>query len=173
MGTLAAALLIVVLGSGPATAACAPLPPLRESLGEAQAAFVGMVVRTTDEDRKAVVNVESIWLGPRLPATVEVFGVPDVAGSAEVSLATSEDRTFETGERYLFVPENTQPPFSDNACTATTLYTDDVARLEPDGAISPAGSRSATWIGLLAALAIFGLWQTRRARRSAEAVKLD
>ncbi|MEA2446469.1 MAG: hypothetical protein QOK47_106 [Actinomycetota bacterium] len=168
---LALAATFVVAGAGPALAVCAPLPPLKESLGDARAAFVGRVARTTDDDRTATVVVESIWLGPRLPQTVEVTGVPETDNDTP-SLMTSEDRTYETGKRYLFVPENSAPPFHDNACTATTLYTEEVAALEPDGAIGPANSRSATWIGLIVALAVVGFWQTRRARRRAESIEV-
>lgn len=166
----ASALVIVVAMVAPALAACPSLPPLTESLGEASVAFVGTVARTSNDGRTATVSVDSIWLGPRLPQTVQVTGVPGAGGDTP-SLLTSEDRRFASGRTYLFIPENDRPPFEDNACTATTLYTDEVEALEPEGAIGPESSRSATWIGLLVALAVVGIWQARRARRYASEVK--
>ena len=173
---IAALVLVLVLSSStPAAAICASPPPLRDSLGEARAAFVGTVLETSNEDREASVRIESIWLGRLLPEVVEISGVPaGASGSPEVSLETSEDRMFEEGERYLFVPQNATPPFQDNACTATTLYTDEVAALEPEGAVAPdSGGQGPAWVFVVVALGAVGLWQVRRARRRTEEVEIS
>ncbi len=147
---------------------CAPLEgTLAERVEDARVVFVGTVSSIANEEREATVAVESIWIGPRLPETVVVSGAPDGATAAGAQVASSVDRTFERGTRYLFVPNDAAPPFKDDACTATTEYTAAVARLEPEGTIAPQSGTDLPWIGLLMVLFAVAFWQTRRARRKA------
>jgi hypothetical protein len=74
-----------------------------------------------------IVNVEERWKGADdLGASVEVRGAGDPGTS------TTIDRTYEL-RRYLFAVENGPGYLVDNACTATTPWTDALARLRPDG----------------------------------------
>jgi hypothetical protein len=162
------ALLSVMVMAPPASASCAPPQPLRDELGDAKVAFVGTVISTTNLERTALVNVEQIWLGRSLPETVEVRGGPVDDGTA-----TSNDRSFDEGERYLFVPMNATPPFRDDACSATQPFTPEVAQLTPEGALDPTRPGSVAWIVVIAALVGAGVWQLRRARRSAQSTAPD
>ena len=128
--------LLMLAGAGGAAASCVEPRPLPAVLDEAQSVFVGTVVFTWDGDRRARVHVESIWRGPVLPAYVEVHGSPAEGGS----MATSVDRTYKAGGRYLFALLGTTQPFSDNVCTATQPYTpalDAYAPANPQQPMSP------------------------------------
>jgi hypothetical protein len=103
--------------------------------------FVGMVVSTSDGGRRARVRVESIWKGGSLPAYVDVSG----SQASGPTTATSIDRTFESGWRYLFVPFNDRPPFQDNNCSATQPYTVGVAAYAPSDARPPSPYTPADW----------------------------
>jgi hypothetical protein len=123
------AAIVMALGApSPAFASCALRPSFPASLQGAQVVFVGTVTSASNGGRKATVQVEAIWYGPDLPAQVEVIGSPALNG------ATSIDRSFQPGVRYLFVPTNNQPPFQDNACSATQPYSPEMAAYAPDGA---------------------------------------
>ncbi len=136
--------------------ACVPTGTLAEQLQDAKVAFVGTVTETDDADTAATVAVESVWLGPQLPETVHIG-----AGAAP------EQRTFTPGRRYLFVPKDAEPPFADDACTATQIYTPAIAKLAPEGAIGPQSGGPSAWILVLVILLAVGFWQTRRARQRA------
>lgn len=134
MGIVLVALLLV-LASAPATtpalASCAPPRPIEESLLLADAVVVGTVTDLENGGRWAVVQVEERWRAPgSLPDTIEVRGGP------EPGAASSVDRVF-TGERYLFFLTGGPGYFVDNACSATTIWTDDLAAFRPSG-VSPA-----------------------------------
>jgi len=92
--------------------------------------FVGTVVYTSDQERVARVKVESIWRGPELPAYIDVHGSP-VSGPFT---ASSVDRHYQSGTRYLFVPVNANPPFDDNSCSLTQPYTADLVAYAPSDA---------------------------------------
>jgi hypothetical protein len=63
---------------------------------------------------------------------VTVSGTPD-----QRSAATSVDRTFTTGQRYLFVPSSPGSPFQDNNCSLTGLYSSQLDSLKPATSRSP------------------------------------
>lgn len=155
---------VVILSAMPASliptaaaASCARMPGQTPgSLTGAGVVFVGTVLSTANGDREAVVKVERIWRGPDMVTYVRVRGTPDPAGQA-----TSVDRTYQTGQRYLFAPENSSPPFDDNSCSGTQLYTSALAAQAPADARQPqpggdpgpaAPSYPQAWIGLLALL---------------------
>ena len=134
LGSLLVALLLA-LGPGsaatPALASCAPPRPIEESILQADAVLVGTVTHLENGGRWAVVKVEERWRGAEaLPDTIEVRGGP------EQGTSTSVDRVF-TGERYLLFLTKSPGYFADNACSATTVWTDDLAAFRPSG-VAPA-----------------------------------
>jgi hypothetical protein len=111
----------VALGS------CVGQPSLEEGLAQARVVFVGTVAFLENSNRWAIVNVEERWQGAdELGASVEVRGAGDPGTS------TTIDRSYEP-RRYLFAVEKGAGYLVDNACSATTLWTDALARLRPDG----------------------------------------
>lgn len=129
---------LVALALTPATASvarasCAVPPSVADQIQTAALVFVGNVVYTYDRDRVAHVKVESIWKGPTLPTYLDVHGSP-VSGSAR---ASSVDRTYQSGVRYLFVLYSAAQPLQDNDCSATQPYTSELAALAPPDARPP------------------------------------
>lgn len=127
--------LLLALGPGPSVApvlaACAPPRPIEESMVLADLVVVGTVTHTENGGRWITVRVEERWRAPdSLPDTIEVRAGP------EPGAATSVDRIFAQA-RYLFFLTSGPEYFVDNACTATTLWTEDLAALRPSG-VSPA-----------------------------------
>jgi hypothetical protein len=116
-----------------ASASCAALPgQIAGSFASAPVVFVGTVVSTSNGDREATVKIESIWRGPDMLSYVRVVGTPEPGAQA-----TSVDRTYQAGKRYLFVPENSSSPFQDSNCTATQPYTSALASQVPADARAP------------------------------------
>lgn len=157
-----------------AAASCAVLPGQTPgSFATAPVVFVGTVVSTANSGREATVKVESIWRGPDLLTYVRVIGTPEPAAQA-----TSVDRAYQAGQRYLFVPQNASSPFQDNNCSATQPYTSALASQAPADARAPqpggdpgqfSGLSLLPWIGagLILLLAVGGtvwLWRPRRRR---------
>lgn len=120
------AIAAVILASTSAAASCAAPPALGAHLAMADAVFVGTVVELSNADRTAVVSVEEIWYGPALDATVTVHGGPEHAG-----MATSVDRTYAAGRKYLFAVTVSEGLFEDNSCSATREWTPGLADLRP------------------------------------------
>jgi hypothetical protein len=157
-GLLVAAALAGI-AAAPAHAACAERPSPKEALASNDVVFAGRVIETAGGGRVAVVEVQSIWKGG------DIVGVTRVEGG-NVGSPTRDDRTFETGQEYVFFPGNDHPPFRDDRCSATTELTDTVARLEPDDARAPRSGRSNSFlVVLVAALVAAGVFQARRALR--------
>ena len=123
-----------IWGAGAAQASCAVLPgtTLAGQIDAAPTAFVGTVIATSNSDRVARVRVESVWKGAGVPTFVTVSGTP-----AQGSAATSVDRTFAVGRRYLFVPSTGSSPFQDNSCSATQAYSTQLDSLKPATAQPP------------------------------------
>lgn len=129
---------------GAALADCMAPPPVEEAAKTAAIVFVGTVTETTNRNSWAAVTVEEVWRGPDLPASVVIKGGPE--GNA----ATSVDRTFEVGVRYLFFPygeeDNALPGrggLADNSCTNTTPWTEDMVALRPADVRQPIGANPA------------------------------
>ena len=161
---------LALLQAGTALASCAPPPPLEDRLGDARVVFVGTVVDTSNLERNAGVRVEKIWLGERLPQQVEVHG-----GEQSANVASSADREWVDGRRYLFVLDDTTSPFEDEACSATTEYTDEVASLEPEGTVGPIASEPGSfspWILVGVGLVALAMLQARRAERRAHSIDI-
>lgn len=128
-----AALLAPLLLSfaAPALASCIQPVPIEEAIKSADSVFVGTVAGLSNNDRWATVAVEEVWTGPELAPIVEVRGGP--GGNA----ASSVDRSFLAGTRYLFLPFISEGVLQDSACSSTTQFTADLARLRPATAHPP------------------------------------
>jgi hypothetical protein len=161
-----------------ASASCAPLPPLRESLDAAEVVFIGTVAGVDYDGRLARFRVEEVWKG-EVGGSVLVNGGPSLedleqAEREGLGIATSVDRTFELGVRYLVVPYDvSHDVLADSSCSATQPYASDLDRFRPAGGeASPAGvdqtldaavpvqaTGGPSWqmIGLLAAVTAVGV----------------
>jgi hypothetical protein len=149
--------------AAPSHAACAEPPAPKEALASNDVVFAGRVIETAGRGRVAVVEVQSIWKGGN------ILGVTRVEGG-DVESLSRDDRTFETGQQYVFFPRNDRPPFRDDRCSATTVLTEAVARLEPDDARAPRSGRSNSFVVVLvAAIVAAGVFQARRALRPSPA----
>ena len=124
--------LALALLPGTAAASCIEFPPIEEHLAQAQVVLVGTVQAVTNQDRTAQVEVHEIWRGGDIPALVTVYGGPD-----DPNMATSTDRSYRPGIRYLFAVQALDGRLEDNGCTATQEWTDDLAALRPANATSP------------------------------------
>ena len=114
-----------------ALASCAATPSIADAVLFGDVVVVGSVVKLANDDRWATVRVEERWRGARdVPDTIEVHGGPEVTAS------TTSDRTFQP-TRYLFVLTPGDGFYVDNACTATQLWTPDLASYRPAG-VTPA-----------------------------------
>jgi len=109
--------------------------PGADPLADAGSVFVGTVVAIANQDRWAQVQVEEVWKGPDLPAAVEVRGSP----ADDPTAFTSVDRTYGIGVRYLFAGEPPAPFLSDNACSPTREWGDDLDAARPADAREPLG----------------------------------
>jgi hypothetical protein len=138
---LAAGALLVAVAIGiapgpaaaPALASCASPVPIADALQLADVVLVGTVTHAENGGRWVDVKVEERWRSAgSVPDVITVHGGPG-PGSA-----TSIDRAFGT-DRYLFFLTYGPGPeyYVDNACTATTIWTDDLAPYRPVG-VAPA-----------------------------------
>jgi hypothetical protein len=140
--------------------ACPSQPALADGLAQADVVFVGSVIFLENSDRWVIVNVEERWKGAgALGESIEVRGSGDPGSSTLI------DRTYEQ-QRYLFAVAKGEGHLVDNLCTATTPWSDALARLRPDGVEAAPGLAVASPIddvnmdvflpvvGLLAALGI-------------------
>ena len=135
-----AAILASVMSAVPPTTAalCVLLPPGADPLADAGSVFVGTVVAIANQGRWAQVQIEEVWNGPDLPATLEVRGSP----AEDPNAMTSVDRTYSVGVRYLFAGEPPAPFFSDNNCSPTREWGDDLDAVRPADARQPLGDSS-------------------------------
>jgi hypothetical protein len=149
---------VALLGlATPAKASCTDRPTPQEALESNEVVFVGQVLETVEEGRLAVVEVESIWKGE------DIIGVTQVEGGGGDS-PSRDDRTFETGQSYVFFPRNDEPPFRADGCTATTELTAGMTRLEPENAHAPESGRSnSLLVVVVVAIVAAGIFQARRA----------
>jgi hypothetical protein len=184
---LLAAVIAFLALTQPAAASCMTLPPLEKALAAAPLVFVGTANDTQHEGRTATFDVEEIWKGS-VGARVFVNGGPTIRemeraeANGQVA-ATSVDRTYEQGVRYLVVPFGAKGGvLTDNACSSTQPYTAQLASHAPSGAAPPESATSALaptssdeddaepWqfalvtLGMVALLAL-ALMIARRARR--------
>ena len=119
---------------------CEPPPPIEKAVFS-DLVFVGRVTDVANEGRSATVEVTEVWRGD-VPTPVIVNGGLDPTNLAE------DDRTFEVGVTYLFIPIQVdglgQGFVTDSVCSSTTPWTDDLARLRPAGVGQPLPVAAAT-----------------------------
>lgn len=134
---LAAAALLgvgMLWAPGQAAASCAVLPGAEAGWKLADAVFVGTVTSVANGGRWATVRVEEVWKGPDQPAEVVVRGGPGG------NVATSVDRTYEVGTRYLFAAGISDGNLVDNSCSATApVDTVDLGAIRPADVRAPVG----------------------------------
>ena len=134
----AVAALAFVLTPSAVLADCMMPPPVQEAAATNDVVFVGTVTETSNQNRWASVNVEEIWRGPELPATVIVRGGADAGAGGGIS---SVDRTYQAGVKYLFFPyADDQGNLADNTCTNTVEWSADLAQIRPATVRQPAGA---------------------------------
>jgi hypothetical protein len=143
-----AAIVVLLAMPGAALADCAMPPDIKTAATSADIVFVGSVTATANRNSWATVAVEEVWRGPDQPAEVVIMGGP--AGNA----ATSVDRTFEVGVKYLFFPyvsdlgneggagrlAGAESGLADNSCTSTTPWSAGLLELRPSDARAPIGA---------------------------------
>lgn len=132
------AMLAGLAAAGPVRASCAAPPGVAPpSFDDVDVVLVGTVLATAEAGRWASVVVDEVWRGPDLPGELLV------KGGEGGNMWTSIDRTYEVGVRYLFALSNGDDgTLRDNACSATTEWTDDLTTLRPADARSPKGETS-------------------------------
>lgn len=142
--TLVFGVVLATLGltAPPVVASCIAPVPLDQAVDGASSVFVGTVVELRSYDRFAVFDVEDVWKGD-LAEKVEVNGGPALASLEStdegVGLATSVDRTYRLGGRYLVVSYgfDRDDVLADSACSATREYTHDLIDFRPADAHAP------------------------------------
>jgi hypothetical protein len=141
----AAGVMLLLMVPSPALADCMPGSGLEQAIGESDLVFVGTVAAVRDEGRSATVQVTEVWRGAAVPALVEVLGGQDPARPME------DDRSFDAGVTYLFLPALLDGRLVDGACSATQPWSEALAALRPSDAHPPAAA-AATGTGLPEAL---------------------
>ena len=140
---LAGTITLLLVIASPAPASGAPPMPLTDAIGSSDLVLVGTVTSARSNNRIATVAVEDLWKGES-DAVIEVAGGPDAANRA-----TSVDRTYTVGTRYLFFifepvahgsPGTFGARYEDNNCTDTRPYTADLDSLRPVSARRVASS---------------------------------
>lgn len=125
---------LVLAGSDLAGASCMPPADVPTAISQSDIVVVGTVTSARSQDRVATVRVEERWKGDVGP-TFEVFGGPAVDG-----MATSVDRTYEVGGRYLLFarepaahgdPATFGGRYEDSGCSTTQAWTDALAQFRP------------------------------------------
>ncbi len=125
----------LVLSATAAVASCAmPEGTLQQRLSQADIVFVGTVTSTMADGRVALVDVESVWNGDvETPATV-------IGGEVAQGVASSVDRSYRDGRRYLFTPyQRDEHGYRDNICTDTREWSNSLEELRPADATPASG----------------------------------
>lgn len=181
-GALVSWTLLFVGAPNPAAASCAGTPTIDGDLSRADLVFVGTVTHLTNGDRWATFAVDDVWKGQFDGTEVDVHAGPADPGGG-MSAATSVDRKYEAGVRYLVFANDPASHgyaatfgtsrFEDNNCTATQPYSDELDAFRPVTAhrvVAPTPATSPTvspvpkpsgsvvpWILALAALVLVGI----------------
>lgn len=124
-----ATITLVVLATVTAAASCVPDErPVPVEVTEAEIVFVGTVLDVENSRRTARMRIEEIWKGPELGEQVVVHGGPEDAS------ASSVDRHWEPGARYLVFPRRDDGRLEDDVCSPTTPWEPQLATFRPDDA---------------------------------------
>ena len=141
----------LLVAPAPAFADCQMAPPIEEAARTSELVFVGSVTAVANGGRSASVRVEEVWRGDEMPATVTVLGGTDPEQAME------DDRTFEAGVRYVFVPFVVEGRLVASICSATTPWVDELAAIRPAGVRTPTPSAAPAAPGPLSAIAELAL----------------
>ena len=118
--------------ASPASADCDPAGPVERVLPKADVAFVGSVTAT--DGSVARFAVAEVWAGD-LPDVVEIRGLNDGlagrGGAAGPAPIVEDDRLWTVGQTYLVLPVVEGAVLRDQACTATTEWSAELAGLRP------------------------------------------
>jgi hypothetical protein len=121
--------------ASPTSASCVMPMPIEQAVRTADVVIVGTVTETTSNGRWATVSVEEVWRGPDQPASVLVKG-----GPGDPNTASSVDRSFGTGARYLFVlTADPAGGLFDSACSSTVEWAEAMVAMRPADWRQPAG----------------------------------
>jgi hypothetical protein len=141
-----AVLVLAGLVRGPTAvlASCAAIPQLGPAIRNAPAVFVGTVTSVDHGGRVATVHVEDVWKG-RVGANVQVVGTPELNAAA-----TSVDRIYSAGQKYLFIPfAGGGDRYQDNNCTLTQPFSVGLAAYRPSAAAAPKpAAETSSWTPL-------------------------
>lgn len=119
--------LAVLLPVGAALALCAvDERSLEQQIDEAEVVFVGTVVGVRDQQRTASFEVHDVWKGPEMDRQVVVQG-----GPGDPNTATSVDRSWHMGHRYLVIPYIEGGRLADSICSPTRVWEDRFAAARP------------------------------------------
>jgi hypothetical protein len=173
LAALALPIALWLLAPAAASALCAMPLPIEQAIRESEIVLVGTVTSTENMGRWATVQVHEIWKGPDLPATVVVLGGP------EPGAASSIDRSFTAGARYLLVVSaDEQGRLHDNACSATTEIGEGENKLRPadfrtpgvddagDAGVDLGGIAGAGLVAILVAAVLLGVGLVARGRQT-------
>jgi hypothetical protein len=141
---LAVVAVAVIAAPRTALADCAATPVVGGAMDLADTVFVGTVVELDNNGKYATFAVEEVWKGP-IGDEVEVRGGPADQPGAGESVSSSAERRYDLGTRYLVTayqgdthagdpaesPALRAAAYSDNICSGTGVWTDDLARLRP------------------------------------------
>ena len=129
--------LLPALATGAAASCLFDDRPVEDRLGEFAYVFVGDVIETTDEGRTARFAVDEVWIGSLGPDVVVYGGPEQPLGGPTVG--TSNDRAWRAGARYLVFAGVEERGLTDNACSPTREWDDELAAARPADASAPTG----------------------------------
>lgn len=139
-----AAVIVValVVTAAPGGASCAAPQPMAEALADAKATFVGTVTEVDHGGLVATFDVEEVWRGSVEQPAVVTGGASlaelEAARAQGQAIATSVDRTYQPGERYLVVAHGwAGGALLDNACSRTEIWTEELVAFRPAEVLQP------------------------------------
>jgi len=106
----------VTLAGAAAAADCDDPSDLQTALRNADSVFVARIVSVSDGGVSAVAAVDAVWKGLDLEQTVNLIG----GDSADKT--SGRTRIHIVGQRYLVVAAWSRNAFTDDLCTATSLF---------------------------------------------------
>lgn len=112
--------------SGTFALSCMAPPPLDQAIKESDIVFVGTVTALANDGHLASVAVEEVWVGPDMPAVVEVGNVRPANDPESVW-----DRIYALDTKYVFFPYVEEGRLVDSPCGFTQEWQPDVERFRP------------------------------------------
>ena len=135
----------MLLVPAPVLADCQLAAPLDKAVIDAAFVFVGTVSSVRSHGFSAEVDVREVWRG-------EIAGHVVVNGGLDPANPAEDDRQFEVGVIYLFLPTSIDGRLVDSMCSATTPWVEEaMGGLRPPDGLAPEPTPS-NQTGLLSAL---------------------